>query len=143
MVKNDPAKQAGELVEKGFHWAESVMIAVGEHILGPLEDREIRMTSGFAGGIGSTYMDNCGAFSAGVMVISGLYGRTGSKDDDQICQELTAKYRECFFKRFDTLICGELRAEKFGSQGEQPCSVLVEQGSGILLEVIEEYQSDH
>jgi C_GCAxxG_C_C family probable redox protein len=119
------------------------MLAVGGHILGPLEDREIRMASGFAGGIGGTYMDNCGAFSAGVMVISGLYGRTDSKDDDQICQELAAKYRECFLGRFDTLICGELRAEKFGSQGEQPCSVLVEQASGILLEVIEGYRSDN
>jgi C_GCAxxG_C_C family probable redox protein len=119
------------------------MTAVGEHLLGPLSDREIRMTSGFAGGIGSTYMDNCGAFSAGVMIIGGIFGRTDLEEDDQICQELTAKYRDCFRERFGTLICGELRAEKFGSQGEQPCSILVEQASDILLEVIKGYQSDN
>ena len=119
------------------------MIAVGEHLLGPLNDREIRMTTGFAGGIGGTYLDNCGAFSASVMIIGGLYGRTDSEEDDQICQELSAKYRDRFRERFGTLICGELRAEKFGSQGEQPCSILVEQASGILLEVIKGYQSDN
>ncbi len=54
------------------------MIAVGEHILGPLEDREIRMTTAFAGGVGGTTLENCGAFSAGVMIIGGLYGRISS-----------------------------------------------------------------
>ncbi len=119
------------------------MIAVGEHLLGPLNEREIRMTSGFAGGIGGTYLDNCGAFSAGVMIIGGLFGRTDLEEDDQVCQELAAKFRDRFREQFDSLICGELRAEKFGSQGEQPCSILVEQASRILLEVIEEYQSDN
>ncbi len=119
------------------------MIAVGEHLLGPLNDREIRMTSGFAGGIGCTYLDNCGAFSAGVMIIGGLFGRTDSEEDDHVCQELAAKYRECFLDRFNSLICGELRAEKFGSQREQPCSILVEQASAILLEVTKGHQSDN
>lgn len=117
------------------------MIAVGEHILGPLEDREIRMSTAFAGGVGNTYLENCGAFSAGVMIIGGLCGRESSNEDDQVCQDLAKKYRERFIGRFETLNCGELRAEKFGSEGEQPCSVLVEEVSQILIGVIKEYQS--
>ncbi len=116
------------------------MIAVGEHILGPLEDREIRMTTAFAGGIGGTTLENCGAFSAGVMIIGGLCGRIFSKEDDQVCQGLAEKYRERFIDRYETLNCGELRAEKFGSGGEQPCSILVEGASRILIGVIKEYQ---
>ncbi len=117
------------------------MIAVGEHILGPLDDREIRMSTAFAGGIGGTTLENCGAFSAGVMIIGGLCGRISSEEDDQVCQNLAEKYRERFVDRFETLNCGELRVEKFGSGGEQPCSVLVEEASQILMEVIKEYQA--
>ncbi|MCJ7717731.1 MAG: C-GCAxxG-C-C family protein [Anaerolineales bacterium] len=117
------------------------MIAVGEHLLGPLEDREIRMTTAFAGGIGGTYRGNCGAFSAGVMILGGLYGRSSSDEDDQDCQDLAEKYRERFVKRFEYLNCGELREQKFGSGREQPCSVLVKEASKILIGVIEEYQS--
>jgi len=72
------------------------MIAVGEYILGPLEGHEIRMSTAFAGGIGGTTLENCGAFSAGVMIIGGLYGRESSEEDDQVCQGLAEKYRERF-----------------------------------------------
>jgi len=116
------------------------MIAVGEYILGPLEGHEIRMSTAFAGGIGGTTLENCGAFSAGVMIIGGLYGRESSEEDDQVCQGLAEKYRERFIDHFETLNCGELREEKFGSGGEQPCSVLVEGASQILIGVIKEYQ---
>ena len=98
------------------------------------------MSTGFAVGIGGTYEDHCGAFSAGTMIIGGLFGRTSSEEDDQICQVLAAEYRERFRGQFETLICGELRKEKYGSQGEEPCSTLVERASRILLEVIQDYQ---
>lgn len=68
------------------------MLAVGRHYLGELTDREIQMTSGFAGGIGGSYLNNCGAFSAGVMIIGGLYGRTSADQDDQVCQELACQF---------------------------------------------------
>ena len=113
---------------------------MGEHLLGPLEDREIRMSTGFAGGIGGTYKDHCGAFSAGIMVIGGLFGRTSSDVNDQVCQALAAEYRDRFKIQFKTLICGELREEKYGSQGAEPCSTLVERASRILLEVIRDYE---
>ena len=116
------------------------MIAVGEHLLGPLENREIRMTTGFAAGKGYTYLEGCGAFFSGVMIIGGLYGRISAEQDDELCQALVAIYRERFLEKFNTLKCADLRAEKFGSQGEQPCSVLVEQASSLLLDVIDEYE---
>jgi len=113
------------------------MLAVGEHYLGELSEREIRMTSGFAGGIGESFLNNCGAFSAGVMIIGGLYGYSDNEEDDVICQTLAAHYQERFQNDFETINCGKLREEKYGSGGAEPCSVLVERAARILMDVID------
>jgi C_GCAxxG_C_C family probable redox protein len=112
---------------------------VGEHYFQKLTDREIRISSGFAGGVGGTEQELCGVFSMGVAVISGLYGRTSEDIDDQDCQDLVAKFRQQFLDRFGTLRCKELRESGFGSD-DQPCAVLAERGVRVLLEVIEDYQ---
>ena len=112
------------------------MLAVGRHYLGELTDREIQMTSGFAGGIGGSYLNNCGAFSAGVMIIGGLYGRISADQDDQFCQDLSAHFLGKFQERFETLNCGKLREEKYGSGGAEPCSVLVERAARVLIDVL-------
>ena len=52
------------------------MLAVGEHLLGPLDDQVLRMSSGLGGGLGSTQQELCGALSGGVLIIGALYGRT-------------------------------------------------------------------
>jgi C_GCAxxG_C_C family probable redox protein len=116
------------------------MIAVGDLYFGPVTEREIRMTTGFAAGIGYTFQELCGALSAGVMIISSLYGRTSQDQDDELCLALTAEYRDRFLNQFGTTICSKLREEKYGSGGEEPCSVLVERASRILIDVIEEYE---
>jgi hypothetical protein len=71
------------------------------------------------------------------MVISSLYGRTDQGQEDELCQAKVAEYRERFLATFGTLTCGKLREEKYGSDGEEPCSVLVERASNLILEVIE------
>lgn len=113
------------------------MLAVGEHYLGELTDREIQMTTGFAGGIGGSYFNNCGVFSAGVMIIGALYGRRSADQDDQVCQDLAAQYQDKFQERFETLNCGNLREENYGSGGAEPCSTLVERAARVLIEVLE------
>jgi C_GCAxxG_C_C family probable redox protein len=96
------------------------------------------MSTGFAGGIGGTTLENCGAFSAGVMIIGGLHGRTAVDADDQKCQDLVAAYRERFLDRFGTTNCSKLRDGGYGSGGEEPCATLVERACRILLAVIRE-----
>lgn len=118
------------------------MLAVGEFVFGELAEREIKMSSGFAAGVGSTKEEFCGAFSAGVMIIGGLLGRTDPAVDDSRCQALIRRYRERFLSRFATLTCEELRKEKYGSGGEEPCSVLVERAAALLLEVIGEERKE-
>jgi len=118
------------------------MLAVGRHYLGELTDREIQMTSGFAGGIGGSYLNNCGVFSAGVMIIGGLYGRTSADQDDQICQDLACQFQEKFQERFETINCGKLREDKYGSGGAEPCSILVERAARVLINLLEAQEGE-
>ncbi len=113
------------------------MLAVGRHYLGELTDREIQMSSGFAGGIGGSYLNNCGAFSAGVMIIGGLYGRTSADQDDQVCQ-----FQEKFQERFETINCGKLREEEYGSGGAEPCSTLVERAARVLIDLLDAQEGE-
>lgn len=114
------------------------MLAVGGHYLDPLENKTIRMTTGFSGGVGGTQNDLCGAFSAGVMILGALHGRVDSSEDDTHCQQVVKEYRQRFKTQMGALYCYQLRAEDYGTDGKEPCSVLVERAAKILLTLIEE-----
>lgn len=112
------------------------MLAVGGHLLPDFDIRMLKLTTGLSGGIGATYRDLCGALTAGVMVIGGLHGRSHQGEDDSRCQELSRLYRDRFAQELGSVYCHELRAEKYGSHGQEPCSVLVERAARILLDLI-------
>lgn len=114
------------------------MLAVGEHALDSVDERMLRMTTGLSGGIGVTYRDLCGALTVGVMVIGAIHGRSQPSEDDTRCQELATIYRNRFDRELGSVYCHELRAEKYGAQGQEPCSVLVERAAHILLTVLGE-----
>ena len=114
------------------------MLAVGGHFWGDLDDRAIKFSTGLSGGIGVTYRDLCGALTAGVMVIGGIHGRSHPGEDDTRCHELASLYRDRFAQELGSAYCHELRATKYGSHGQEPCSVLVERAAGILLTLIKE-----
>jgi C_GCAxxG_C_C family probable redox protein len=113
------------------------MLAVGEHTLGHVDERTLRMTTGFSGGVGRTHRDLCGALSAGIMIIGALHGRTRPDENEDLCQQLATSYRDRFAQELGSVYCHELRAEKYGPQGQEPCSVLVERAARILLAVLE------
>jgi C_GCAxxG_C_C family probable redox protein len=114
------------------------MLAVGEHVLGQVDDQTLKMTTGFSGGVGLTHRDLCGALSSGIMIIGARHGRTQPDQDDTLCQELTTQYRDRFEQRFGSVYCYALRAEQYGSQGREPCAVLVERAAQILLDMLPE-----
>jgi C_GCAxxG_C_C family probable redox protein len=114
------------------------MLAVGEHLLGQVEDQLLKVSCGFAGGIGCTYQDVCGALSSGTMLIGALYGRTEPNIDDKLCQKLAAEYRERFNRSLGSVYCHQLRANGYGSEGREPCSVLVERAAHVLLNLLDQ-----
>lgn len=111
------------------------MLAVGEQVLGDVDDQKLKMTTGFSGGVGGSCRDICGALSAGIMIIGALHGCTSPDEDDSLCQGLVSTYRDRFGQEFGSVTCLELRSMGYGSQGGKPCLVQVRRAAGILLDV--------
>ena len=114
------------------------MLAVGGHVLGDLDPRLVRMTTGFAGGVGGSKQEMCGSFSAGVMIIGALYGRNSLEEDDLLTQQMVTRYRERFVAELGTTHSGTLydQVDAPGSPGT--CSSVVERAAPILLELLAE-----
>lgn len=114
------------------------MLAVGEHLWGQVDDRTRRMTSGLAGGLGCSMQEMCGALSGGSLIIGSLYGRTSADEDDSECNQRVSLYREWFCQQFGSTRCQDIRDSGYGSDGQWPCSLLVEQATRILWRVLAE-----
>jgi C_GCAxxG_C_C family probable redox protein len=111
---------------------------VGEHLWGQVDEGVQRASSGLSGGVGGTHEELCGGLSGGVLIIGALHGRVLPDEDDSYCGELSARYRERFVQEFGTTRCADLRESGYGSDGEWPCSVLVERATHVLLEVLQD-----
>ena len=112
------------------------MLAVGEHLIGTIDERVLRMMTGMGGGVGLTLQELCGALSGGVLLIGAIHGRTSPEEDDSSCTHLAAKYREEFIRTFGATKCQEIRESGYGSDGKRSCPELVERAASILLEVL-------
>lgn len=129
MGKADKAtimKKAGELLDAGWHCSEAVLIAVGEGYFDLTPDM-IRLAMPFAGGVGGTHAELCGALTGGLMAIGGLMGRSdaGVDVDDQACQDAAAAYRTAFLVHFGHLRCCDLKEHWVGQAGQPDCAALV------------------
>jgi C_GCAxxG_C_C family probable redox protein len=139
---DEPTKQAimqkaGELMDAGFHCSEAILLAIGEHYLGEVSSQAVRMSSPFAGGVGGSRLDLCGALTGGLMVIGGLTGREDAAVNDDRCQALAAEFRAEFLRSFGWLKCSDLKANWIGTAGQESCRVLVEKAAGVLVSAIE------
>ena len=114
------------------------MLAVGEHLWGQVDGQNRRMTSSLAGGAGCSFQEMCGALSGGTLIIGSLYGRTSADEDDSECNLRVCAYREQFLQHFGRTRCQDLRDSGYGSDGQWPCSALVEQAALILWQVLDE-----
>jgi C_GCAxxG_C_C family probable redox protein len=114
------------------------VLAVGESLWGQVDDRIRRMSSGLAGGLGCTHEELCGALSGGVLIIGAVYGRACSDEDDSECNRRVSDFRLRFLQQFGAARCSDLRASGYGSDGQWPCSVLVERATRVLCGVLEE-----
>ena len=115
-----------------------MLLAVGEHVLDNLEPRCARMATGFAGGVGDTQQEMCGALSGGVLVISGLLGRTRLSEDDRPALDLATRYRARFLEELGATQCARLREMVYTPGGLGSCASLVERAATILLELLAE-----
>jgi C_GCAxxG_C_C family probable redox protein len=112
------------------------VLAVGEHLLGHVDEVMLRVSTALAGGVGGSHQELCGALSGGALLIGALYGRTDPDLDDTECRRLVCCYRDRFIEELGTSNCFELRESGYGSEGKWPCSTLVERAARVLLEVL-------
>ena len=113
------------------------MLAVGETLWDEVDPVLQRAATPFHGGVAGTKAELCGAFGAGLMLIGALTGRTDAAVDRSPCTRLAAAYREAFLERWGTTQCGVLRAGGYGSAAERPCSALVAEAVGLLIDVLD------
>jgi C_GCAxxG_C_C family probable redox protein len=137
LTKQAIIQRAGDLMDAGYHCSEAILLSVGGHYLGDVSPQAVRMSSPFAGGIGSTKLELCGALTGGLMVIGGLAGRENAVNKDERCQALAAAYRAEFLRAFGWLKCQNLKEHWIGTAGQESCRVLVEKAAGVLVGVIE------
>jgi C_GCAxxG_C_C family probable redox protein len=128
-------------MERGFHCSEAFFLCVGDYLLGEIHPGMQRMTTGFAGGVGCTYHEVCGALSGGAMVLSAIYGRTSPDQDDSQCMQLVAKYWDLFEQHFGTTKCKLLRDMGYGSGGPRPCCELVNESIRLFRTVIPRFEN--
>jgi C_GCAxxG_C_C family probable redox protein len=116
-----------------YHCSEAFTIAVGEHFFGGVDDRLRRITTGFAGGVGGTHDEMCGALFGGILIIGAIFGRARPYESDEICYQKSVLYKEQFYKEFKGTRCQEIKDTGYGSQGTKPCSVVVGKAVKILF----------
>lgn len=130
--------RAGQYMDEGYHCSESILLAVGGYYWGDERAREaLRFATPFAGGVGGTNEELCGALSGGLMVIGGLYGRRDGPLPDQECQDLGARFRAEFLREFGWLKCRDLKEHWIGTAEERSCKLLVEKASEVLIRILE------
>jgi C_GCAxxG_C_C family probable redox protein len=116
-----------------------MLLVVGEHVLGGLSPECARMATGFAGGVGDTQQQMCGALSGGVLIIGRLLGRTSLSENDRPALDLATRYRRRFLAEFGDTQCARLREKVvYAPGGLGSCGTLVERAATILLELLAE-----
>jgi C_GCAxxG_C_C family probable redox protein len=111
---------------------------VGEHVLGPLDAKSLRMATPFGGGVGGSREEACGAFTGGLMVIGGLHGRTKADEDDQLAYDLAVQYRQAFLDLLGTTQCDPIRKRYQKADGSGGCDQVVEWAARTLFDLLAE-----
>jgi len=113
-----------------------VLLAVGERVLGSEVQDVVRYVTAFAGGMGLSEQEACGALSGGIAVIGGRFGRTSCDQDEALAMELAVRFRQRFLDEFGCTQCARVRERFEGHSRIHSCEELVEWAAGELLEII-------
>jgi C_GCAxxG_C_C family probable redox protein len=135
------ARRAGELLTDGYHCSEAVLLAVGSEVIPNWRPEYLRLANGFAGGVGGSRVELCGAASGAVMVIGACFGRE-KLQNDAIAQHLTKTFRQRFLDVLSETRCDPLRENVVHVEGGLgSCAVVCERAAMMLLELLGEEEA--
>ena len=115
-----------------------MILAVGEHVLGELDPRMVRISTPFGGGVAGTKEEMCGALSGGLMVIGALHGRVNLSDSEDEVRRMAVSYRERFAAAMGDTICGPIYEQYHSLDEAGLCAPVVERAAGMLLDLLDE-----
>lgn len=149
MAISERAKQAVRNFAQGCNCAQSVLLAYAD-VLGLMQEQAAMVSVGFGGGIGRL-RDNCGAFSAAVMLCGVLEGPEGALKEHR--RETYARVQEMhrrFLQVNGSICCAELLGRAKGPEvptpdartpeyyRSRPCARIIRRACGIIDEMLEE-----
>lgn len=153
-VISERAKQAVRNFADGCNCAQSVVLAYAD-VLGLTQEQAAVVSVGFGGGIGRL-RDNCGAFSAAVMLCGALEGKDGAKKEHR--PETYARVQEVyrrFVARNGSICCAELLGREKAPENpapdartreyyrNRPCARIIRRACGILDEMLAEIAKEN
>jgi len=135
----------------GYNCAQSVAMAYAD-VLGLTREQAAMASAGFGGGIGRL-RDNCGAFSAAVMLCAALEGAHGADPDHrpETYARVQRVYRE-FVEKNGSVNCADLLGRPRGAEAPvpdartkayykaRPCTKIIRRACQIIDGMIEEQQ---
>jgi len=130
-------RNAYHYMEIGYHCSEAILLALGERYLKQVNPLVLRLSTPFAGGVGGTHLETCGALTGGILLIGALYGRADGQTNDDGCLALAAAFRDRFQKEFGYTTCQTLKDNWVGKAGQPDCKTLTERAAGLLIEILE------
>lgn len=113
----EKAYQLGYEYEQKYGNCPQCTIAAIQDVFGIIDDTIFKSAYGLAAGIGLTSKGNCGALSAGVMIISLLKGRDrGSFQSGRYpeCYSLSKDMVEKFEDKYQGILCHEIQRTIMG-----------------------------
>ena len=125
-------------MDENYHCSEAILLADSGYYAPNLGTLAVRLSSPFAGGVGCSHMELCGALAGGLLLIGALYGRADAHTNDDLCQELSLQWRERFLQEFGDIRCRDLRENWVGQPDQPDCKALVARATGLLADFLEE-----
>ncbi len=130
------AREGEARLREGYHCSEAVLMTLGPYVGHPWDPACVRLATGFAGGVGGTHDDLCGALAGGVMVLGAALGRTTIVDDHKL-MALVAEFRRRFVEAYGITRCETIRATVIKNEGGLgSCAVLVGQVVAMLYDLL-------
>jgi C_GCAxxG_C_C family probable redox protein len=125
-------------MDESYHCSEAILLAAAGHYAPKLDPLAVRLSTPFAGGVGCSHMELCGALAGGLLLIGALYGREDAHTNDDLCQNLSLQWRERFLHEFGDIRCQDLRENWVGQPGQPDCKTLVGRATDLLVDFLEE-----
>lgn len=139
IVDKDFMKQAaGQTFREGYNCSEAIVRAFRSALQLDISDEELRMASGFGGGLGHAGC-LCGALAGSIMVLGILQGRDNNAQSREPVYISAQQFHDLFRKKFGATCCRALNPHPFDSKEHLRNCIKI---TGNTAELLSDYIKD-